>query len=100
MDIYRELKEVQYYYDRMSMFLKESLGIKERVKFFVDLLNKIDEIYDGEILNKTDIKAKCRYVEGTKFLFLDAYYKLSSASSRTLYVEPSLEYHMIFFSVS
>lgn len=50
----KELLNANWYLNHMSMFLKESYGIKEQYQWFVDQLNSIDFVADN-MLNVLDL---------------------------------------------
>lgn len=50
----KKLLELQYYYDRMSLFMNNSLGFKQRTQFFWSLLNCIDSFYD-DLIDRYDV---------------------------------------------
>ena len=52
--IREDLLEFKYYMDRLSMFMKESHGIKEQVEIFFQQLAKVNEILD-EYFSELDI---------------------------------------------
>lgn len=58
----KELLNEKYYFDRMSMFLKESYGVEERIYFLVKILKRLDYIYttilDELNLNNDTFKTK------------------------------------------
>ena len=55
--IVKELLTDTYYFNRMSMFLRESYGIKERIEVLAKIIKRLDEVYEKIIgeLNVFDI---------------------------------------------